>query len=256
MRKFLLYLIIFFGAIGLGYFAQKVKPKEEPLVLTIDTDYVIAYQEGGRFEVILFTNQASHALFQKDQVLRVMLHQESEDIFFELQLLAILEGSKEIYLHETFTRMIFSFAIPYFSSDLYLDEAALSFELFNQDSYLFRLGKFSLLSSYPTIDWTHLSGRKESGVLLSRLGIASIGLNHEMYPVTKVSIGTMHDLPFTHENDELAIEVMHEDYLLYDPAILITLEDESIWLVPNFLYIIDHMLLKESGPLINHYALY
>ncbi len=256
MRKLLLYLIIFMGAMGLGYFAQKVKPKEEPVVLTIDTDYVIAYQEEGRFDVMMFTNQPSHSLFQKDRVLRVMLQHESLDTFFELNLIDITEGTKEIYLHETFTRMIFSFSTPYFSEDLSIDKAMLSFELFDQETYLFRMGRFTLLSGYPTIDWTHLSGRKGEGVLLSRLGIAYIGLNHEIYPVKKVSIGTMNDLHFTHENHELVIEVKHEDYLLYNPAILVTLHDDTVWLIPNFLYIIDHMLLKESGPLINHYALY
>ncbi len=256
MRKFLLYLIIFLGAMGLGYLAQKVQPKEEPVVLTIDTEYVISFQEEGRFDVILFTNQKTHPLFQKDYVLRVMLHDTSLDLFFELNLLDITEGTKEIYLHETFTRMIFSFSIPYFSEDLFVDDAMLSFELFDQESYLFRIGKFALFTHYPTIDWTHLSGRKSDGMLLSRLGLAYIGLDQETYHVTKVSIGFMDDLHFTHENNELIIDVPNEDYLLYDPAILITLEDLSLWLVPNFLYIIDHMLLKESGPLINHYALY
>lgn len=256
MRKFLVYLIIFVFAIGLGYWAQQLKPSEDPLVLTIDTDYVIAYQEDGIFDVIMFTNAPSHPLFKKDHVLRVIMKDETKDMFFELNLSNLSLGSQEMYLHQIWTRMIFSFSIPYFSEDVMIEDASLSIELFDEQNYQVRLGQFYLYSGYQEIDWTHLSGQKQSQVLLSRLGTIYIGLSNDAYHVSKVSLGGLDDSTFDHQNDELIIHIPNEAYLLFDPAILITFEDGSVGLIPNFLYIIDHMLLKESGPLINHYALY
>ncbi|RJX26801.1 MAG: hypothetical protein C4537_01675 [Acholeplasma sp.] len=256
MRKLLIYLIFLFGALGLGYFAHQVKPDEFPELLTIDTDYVISYQEEGRFEVMMFTNQPSHALFQKEEVLRVIMKDQITEVMFELSLLDITQGTKEVYLHQAWTKMIFGFRIPYFSDDIYLEDMTLSFELFDQQEYLIRLGKFSLYASYPLLDWTHLSGNKQEGELLSRLGTIYIGVSSEEFQIRSVAIGSMNDLRFTHMEDELMITVPKESFLLFNPSIHITTEDGNEWIIHNFLYVIDHMLLKESGPLINHYALY
>lgn len=256
MRKLLLYLLIVLGALGLGYLARDVKPSYHPTLLSIDTDYIIAYQDESKFDIILFTNDPTHPLFQMDEVLRIIAMDDSSSILFELHLLEIQFGHREVYLHQTWTRIIFSFTIPFFSEDLYLPDFQLRFELFNQQEYLIKMGKMTLLTTRESLDFDHLSGEKIRGSLQSRLGTIHVGIKNETYQIDSVSLGSLHQINFTHHDDLLSIVIPKEDYLLYNPALLITTEEGKTWIIANFLYVIDHMLLKESGPLINHYALY
>jgi len=65
----------------------------------------------------------------------------------------------------------------------------------------------------------------------------------------------MADINFSCNNQQLIISIDSAFYLLYDVPIIITCRDGTRQVIDNFRYIIDYVILKESGPMINVYTL-
>ena len=74
-------------------------------------------------------------------------------------------------------------------------------------------------------------------------------------PITQIEIGTHVNLSFQMIEDTLTIHIPNDDYLLYDVPLRLHFDDGTTFTMPNFMYIVDYQILKESGPMINVYQL-
>jgi hypothetical protein len=258
MKKYLFVAIAIMILFTMGFLVSKMKPEERNLLLTVDTEYSFVMGENSKGTVMYYVTDIEHPLTKISQIMRVILYDQSNDQRLDVNVVDIEIGHEEVYLKERYYRIMITFDIPKLSHDMIFDDAYMTIELMDQLSFSMRLGRLSLYdhsTDEPYLNWTSLSGLKNEGDLRSRIGEIIVSYEGDCPTIDHIDIGTTADLNFTCNNKKLIISIGSAFYLLYDVPIIITYHDGTRQVIDNFRYIIDYVILKESGPMINVYTL-
>ena len=258
MKRMSFYLIVLALVLMMGYLLHRMRPQTVNKLLSIDTEYSFLMEDDRQGSFLLFINSEKHELTAIENYARILLKDHANDSLIELSLFQVSLGDQEIYMKESFYRLSIAFLVPTLQQDWIFDDAYLTIELKDQREYEFRLGRVSFYQESHDevkLSWTGLSGIKKANDLRSRLYRITIDYEGELPFIEMIDVGTCAAVTFYHEHQKLFIDLETSDYLLYDVPIVITYQDGSRQTISNFLYVVDYMLLKESGPMINVYTL-
>lgn len=258
MKKALFYLSIILLALLLGYTISEMRPKQVKKIVTIDTEYAFVMEEGQWGTLLYYINDDQHELTKITSYARIILSDHLSSSLVELTLYDLEIGHDEVYLGEYFKRVILTFMMPVLSNDWVFEDAYLEIETTSDQSYQVRLGRLTFYQkSYDEakFNWISLDGRKKVNDLRSRLGEIEVTFEGEIPSISHIEIGTKAPLTFSIDQHILKISIFEIDYLLYEVPIIITFEDGTKQTISHFRFMIDYMMLKESGPLINVYTL-
>ncbi len=258
MKRMSFYVIVLALVLTMGYILHRIRPQTVNKLLSIDTEYSYLMEENREGSFLLFINSKKHELTAIENYARILLKDHGDDSLIELSLFEISLGDQEIYMKESFYRLSITFLVPVLQQDWIFDDAYLVIELKDQKEYELRLGRVSFYHvshDEAKLSWTSLSGIKRANDLRSRLYLITIDYEGELPLIEKIDVGTRSNVTFYHDYQKLFIELATSDYLLYDVPIVITYQDGSRQTISNFLYVVDYVLLKESGPMINVYTL-
>lgn len=258
MKRILFYVSVVILAIVMGFILSRIKPKKVVKLVTIDTEYSFLMGDGELANVLYYVNDDAHELTDINAFARIVLEDHLSLSKVELTLYDLEVGHEEVYLGETFKRIILTFMVPKLTEDWIFDDAYLKVETKMQESYEMRLGRVSFFQrSFNDLsyNWQSLDGRKHANDLRSRLGEIDIEFENKIPNIKNIEIGTK--APVTHKvsDTKLTISITQIDYLLYEVPVILTFMDGSKLTISHFRYMIDYMMLKESGPLINVYTL-
>jgi hypothetical protein len=258
MKHIIFYVFIAMLAVFMTYIILNNKPEQSPKLLTINTTYSYLYDENKQMEIPLFINHKDHPLNEEESYQALYLSDEFDQKRLEVSLSSIKKAHFESFLGETYQLVILVLDLPYIDGSFEIIDTYLHIGLVNQDSYEFLIGDIFInyqLSDYDALIWESLYGLKEENKFLSRLSEIHIPYQSLDKEISSISLGSNDMLSYTISDNILKIHILHQDKLLYDVPVIITYNDQSIQTINNFRYIIDYQLLKESGPLVNIYAL-
>lgn len=256
MKRLSFYIITVLLAIVLGYFLHNMRPKMIPKVITVDTEYSFLMGDGEVGTLMFYVNDRNHALTKLSSYERIVIYDDSDHHMMELSLVTLSLGHEEIYLSERYFRVLMTFKLPFSNHDFRFNHAYISIDLIDEVHYDFRLGKvFFLKTSHDDVlfDYHMLEGRKKDNDYMSRLHHIYVGLTDIKGDISSIYVNPSREVTFIIEDQMLIITIPYDHYLLYETPIRIQFVDGTIHHVPNFRYMIDYMILKESGPLLNIY---
>jgi len=242
----------------MAYLILHNQEKIIPKVLTIDTTYTYLSGENQKMEVSLYINHKHHPINDQQAYQFIYLSDQEKTKRIEVELINIKKGHFETYLHETYQQITLYFKLPYISANLDMMDAYLNITLINQANYQFFLGDFfysNIYSDGEFLDWTGLHGLKEENQFISRLKTIIIPFTHLEKEIENISLGTTDFTTFKIEEKTLHLTIEKRSQLLFNVPLIITYHDQSIQTISNFRYFIDYQTLKESGPMVNIYAL-
>lgn len=258
MKKAIIYLAIIILSTIIGFIISDMKPNRCIQLITVDTEYSFLMEENQTGNILFYTNDHDHDVTDMSQYARIILSDHENYSKIELSLFDVEVGHDEVYLGEIFHRVILTFMLPSLSADWIFEDAHLSIELMNQSEYELRLGRVSLFQkSYDEqkLTWHSIEGHKAMNQTISRLGEITVELDGDHFLIQDVLIGTFENISFRVEHDVLKITINHANYLLYETPIILVFSDGSRQTISHFRFMIDYVILKESGPLMNVYPL-
>ena len=258
MKRILFYISVVILAIVTGYVISRIKPDRVDKLVTIDTEYSFLMGDGELANFLYYVNDETHELTDINAFARIILEDHLSLSKVELTLYDLEVGHEEVYLGETFKRIILTLMVPKLTEDWIFDDAYLKVETKMQESYEMRLGRVTFFQkSYDDLsyNWKSLDGRKQINDLRSRLAEIDIEFENAISNIKGIDIGTKAPLTYKISETKLTISITQIDYLLYEVPVVITFMDGSKLTISHFRYMIDYMMLKESGPLINVYTL-
>ena len=256
MRTVLYYLLTVLLAITLGYFLMNMRPKSIPKVITVDTEYSFLMGDDERGSFVIYINEKHHDLTKISHYDRLYIYDNHDESKIELSLLTVALGHEEMYLSERFYRIIITFKLPFSNHDFSFKDAYIGIDLNSQAHYDFRLGKvYFMKPSNDSVrcDYETLEGRKKIDALLSRLHYIYLTSFESDHTLLSIYLNPDREVMFTYEQGLLVMTIPDDLYLLYNTPIRLHFIDGSIYHIPNFNYMMDYIILKESGPLINSY---
>ncbi|MDI6451978.1 hypothetical protein [Peloplasma aerotolerans] len=233
---------------------EKVSPK----VITVSKSYAYHYDSNQSIEIPIYLNQADHPLSDLSSYSMVYIANEDATKKLELDLIKVLEGHHESYLNETYLLYTLIFNMPYLDNLFEIADCFIHIDLINDDSYELMIGTFSLYhiqTSSKNLEWTSLSGMKQEHSFLSRLNKIIIEYATITETIDYIEISPHIETTFELKDNQLIIYIENDNYLLDNVPVIIHYANNEQQVIENFRYIIDYHILKESGMLINLYAL-
>lgn len=258
MKRIFLYISLLMLSAILGYIIFRMKPDQEKKVLTVDTEYAYVMKDDAIGTFMMYVSDETHDICNENRYMRMILEDKDKETKIELSLLDIEIGHEEYYLKEAYVKVFISFDIPIMTEDIVFDDAYLTLELTDQQNYEVRLGRVTFFKDAHDeqgLNWTSLSGIKQSNDLRSRIYEITVSCDGVTEEIEKIDVGSKHLTTFSFDQQNLIITIEDADYLLYDVPIVITFVNGERQVIANFRYIIDYVILKESGPMINVYTL-
>lgn len=258
MRTLIFYLFTALVSFFMAYIIFNNKEKPIPKILTIDTTYTYLAEENQKMEVSLYINHKHHPLNDKQSYQFLYLSDQDETKKLEVELLDIKKNHYENYLNETYQQVTLLVKLPYITGNIDILNAYINITLTNQETYSFFIGKFFYTYMYMDgdfLDWTGLQGLKAENQFISRLQTIVIPFHTLSKDIREVSVGSHDRITYEIKDQKLHLYIDYDAHLLFHVPIIITYTDSSIQTISNFRYFIDYQTLKESGPLVNMYAL-
>jgi hypothetical protein len=258
MKRALFYLAVILMSVLLGLLLNNMEPKKVVKLLTVDTEYAYLMEKDAIGTIFFYLNQPQHKITSKEAISRVILHDQKKASLVELNLYMIEKGHEEIYLNESFTKYLLHFVLPRLSEDWVFEDAYVTIELSDQREYSIRLGRFTFFaksSEEPYLDWTSLEGQKAKNDLRSRLKTIVITYAGSIKDIESIEIGSNVHLTYETLEKTLTIHIPNDSYVLSYVPVIILYTDGSKDTISHFLFFNDYVMLKESGPMINVYAL-
>ncbi|OHE27894.1 MAG: hypothetical protein A2009_00520 [Tenericutes bacterium GWD2_38_27] len=258
MKSFLFYVTVIILVSALVIIIKQNEVMIEKRVLTVAQYYSYRSVEEGRMEVPIYLNEEKHPLSNPESYLNIYFSNLDESKKIEMPLKDIQYGHVETYLNGIYHQYLLMLELPYLDHDFLIEDLYMHIELINMDQYSFYLGSFSLVylaDSEDVLDWTGLNGSKEEHHFLSRLKEIYIDYETMVEEIDRIEIGVNMEVLFTIQGNRITLDIPVADYLLNDVPIIIYYANHQIQIIDNFRYLVDYQILKESGPLINLYAL-
>ena len=258
MKHIIFYVLTACCACIIAYIIMHNTEEKHPKLLTIDTTYSYIYDDQQTIEIIFYINHKKHPLNDIRAYDYLYLANEDETKRIEVELKSVSKGHFESYLGETYQQIILQVKCPYVDGYYEIEHVFLKINLVNQQNYMIRLGDLFIHqkeSPDQYLVWQSLYGMKSENQFVSRLAEIHVPYETLEKPISSVSIGTNDLITFQLEDNILKITILYQEKLLFQVPVILTFDDESIQIIDNFRYIIDYQLLKESGPLVNIYAL-
>lgn len=256
MKKLGFYLLTLILVVVLIYFIRNNQRITHPKAITVATYYDYLYNGEQNIEIPIYLNDIHHPLTDLALYSDTYLSSLDETKKLGVDLLHIYKEHQESYLSETYLKYIFVFEMPYLGSDYYIEDCYLTLRLDAHQAYTFYIGQMMLhsqRSSNGPLDYLSLHGVKRENQQLSRVEKIHLELNR-VVDIQQIWIGQNMDATYTWNNQTLIIELPKADYLLYDFPIIITYAQGEL-VVHNFKFMIDYVILEESGTLLSIYDL-
>lgn len=258
MKHILTYFSILLIAVMMVLIIRHNEPKVSPKILTVSKYYSYLFDSDQKISVPIYLNIDNHPLSLMESYAHTFISNENETKKLEFDLYRVEKMGMETYLNEPYQLYHLVFVMPYLATDYYIEDCYLNITLTNDQQVLVYIGKMSLLylnSDSNLLDWTSLSGIKKENSFLSRLSEIHIRFSTLNNEIQSIRIGNDLEVTFFIDDHLLVIQIPDESYLLDNVPILITYSNTEIQGIMNFKYINDFQILKESGPLINSYAI-
>jgi hypothetical protein len=258
MKNIIFYLfVVLLSATLVVIFINHV-PKRIRKIIFVETTYSYLAKENLEMDVFFYVNMKNDPLTDKNAYDYLYVSNLDDTKRIEVSIKGISSSHYETYLGEDYLKCRLTLVMPYLFGQFEIKDLYLSVYLENRDYYQFKLGSLFISDFENTsnhLDWSGLNGIKREQVLLSRLGEIHIDYQHLHHPILSLTIGTDDQVSFSLMQNKLMIQITHKQALLYNVPIIITFVDGTVQLIDNFPYIIDYQVIKESGPLLNVYAL-
>ncbi|MFH0767854.1 MAG: hypothetical protein ABH890_01105 [Bacillota bacterium] len=209
-------------------------------------------------EIALYTNDIEHPIAYFPSYASIELCNQAETKKLLMPLEKLSYGFEENYLNETYYQIILYLKLPDLDQDFLIEDLWINIFLVNDDHYTFSLGAFSLMaekSNTSALEWNALDGKKNAQSYLSRLGTIEIEYQSLNKTVETILIGIEYAIDYVIEADKIVLTIPLENMLLDNVPIIIRFTDGTKQTISNFRYMIDYQILKESGMLIETYAL-
>ncbi|MCK9235251.1 MAG: hypothetical protein WC225_03730 [Acholeplasmataceae bacterium] len=258
MRQVVLYLFMIAALAFMALMINKRETEPSPKLLTVKTDYRFIDDSEQPLYFEFYTSTKNHPLLLLDSYEQLIIHNETETTQLTLVLKEIIYLHEESYLNDLYYKFSYLCEAPLLEMDFYLEEAFLTIVLVNNDQYTFYLGSIGLITpneSTNHLDWQALSGEKKPGSFLSRLAQIKVEFNGLNQSIHSIYVDGVTPSEFYIENQTLIVLIDEQNALLNACPVVIWFQDGSHQLLPYFIYIKDFEILKNSGPLIYHYAL-
>lgn len=257
MMRLMLYVLSLMLLASLIWIFQNNHPKMEPIGLTLQRDYL--YLDGDAImEVDLFINQKDHPLIHLEYHLASYLMDVNQTKRLELSLLGIEKTHEERYLNMAFHAFRLRFLLPEFNQTYVMEDAFLNLHLASNKTYTFSVGRLHVFSKKPNAEsmiWTALSGSKKPFSYHSRLHEITVKFEQMPVAIASIDVGFNQYASFWIQENTLTIQLPDEPFLRNAMPFIIHFENGERVLFERFIYFHDYQLLKESGPLVNLYAL-
>lgn len=258
MKRIFLYTSALIVSVALGYIILMMKPDLKKQLISVDTEYSYVMDSDMVGTFLCYTSDQKHPITDQANYMRIILYDQNDDTQIELSLNDVAIGHEEYYLKTSYFRLLITFDLPLMNQDFIIDDAYLRIELIDQASYDIRLGRVSFYYDRlgeNSLNWTVLEGLKKANDLTSRIYEITVTYEGTTEDIDKIDVGTKGDVTFRFDHQQIIITIETKDYLLYDVPIIISYHDGGRQVIPNFRYMIDYVILKESGPMINVYTL-
>jgi len=258
MKNLIFYVLTALVSFFMAYIIFNNKEQLVPKVLTIDTTYTYLSHENQKMEVSLYINHKHHPLNDEESYQFIYLSDQFESKRMEVELIDIKKNHFEHYLNETYQEITLSLKLPFITGRFELFDAYMNITLNNQNTYSFFIGDFFYTyvhSDGDFLDWNGLQAVKEENQFISRIKTITIPYNDLIKEIKEISIGTYDLITFEFKDQIIQLTISKDSHLLFNVPIMITFTDDSMQTISNFRYFIDYQTLKESGPLVNMYAL-
>jgi len=258
MKPWISTLFLIITALFIALIIVNQEEKLSGKLLTVRTQHVYIFNEDDLIEFMIFINIKNHPLTHEHSYAQTYITDDRQHKKLELDLRKIDTGHKESYLKETYQAYYLKFKMPYLIGNFEIEDAYLSITLQNDDHYMLSLGSFVLLfveqQSEPLF-WSALNGVKKENQFLSRLSQIHIAFETLSSVIEEIHLGPFIESSFEIKDEKLIIYIKEDSFLLYQLPIIIDYRDGQRQVILNFKYFQDYQILKESGMLINHYAL-
>jgi len=258
MRNLIFYLCVGLLSATLVVISINNVPKRIRKVIFVETTYTYLAKENLEMDVFLYVNMKNDPLTDQNAYDYLYLSNLGDTKRLEVSVKGISSSHYETYLGEDYLKCRLTLVMPYLFGHFEIKDLYLSVFLENREHYQFQLGSLFISDIESTsnhFDWIGLNGIKKENVLLSRLGEIHIDYHQLNNPISELSLGTDDQVSFSLMQDKLIISIAQKNSLLYNVPIIITYADGTHQVIDNFPYIIDYQVIKESGPLLNVYAL-
>lgn len=259
MKQILIYVFMVITVIFMVVLVSKNETVSSIKLLSVDTYYSFIDHEDEQLYIDFYLSDQKHPLINITNYDFIEVHNQARTKSLYLDLIEISYQLEEVYLNDIYHKYTYIFNAPHLSYDFEIEDCHLSVSLINDDSYTFYIGSLSLLSLTSndeiSFDWHALSGRKDEGKYIARLSEIVVEYNHLTKSIIDVSIGKFTHLEFEVTADYLKIEIPFEKQLLTACPLIITFNDDSVYIINYFIYMNDFETLKQAGQLIYHYAL-
>lgn len=258
MRQVVLYLFMIAALAFMALMINKRETQPSPKLLTVKTDYRFIDEREEPLYFEFYTSTKNHPLLLLDSYEQFIIHNETESTQLTLVLKELIYLHEESYLNDLYYKFSYLCEAPLLEMDFYLEDAFLTIILINGHHDTFYLGSISLITpneSTNHLDWQALSGEKKPGSYLSRLAQINVEFKTLNQSIHSIYVDSETPSEFYIENQILIILIEEQSALLNACPVVIWFQDGSQQLLPYFIYIKDFEILKNSGPLIYHYAL-
>jgi hypothetical protein len=258
MKPLISYLFLIILALFTTLILVNQETKPSGKLLTVSTQHFYVRNEEDLIEFMVFINLKNHPLTRVDSYAHVYITDATQTKKLELDLRKIDAGHQESYLKETYQAYYLKFKMPYLDGHFQIEDAYLSITLQNDDTYILKVGSFVLETvgdNTEILFWTSLNGLKKENQFLSRLSQIHIAFDTLSQAIDYIHLGPYIDSSYEMKEEKLIITIKEAPYLLYQLPMIIHFVDGKRQVILNFKYLQDYQILKESGMLINHYAL-
>ena len=237
-----------------------INHQEKPPMRLLSTQkyYSYLYEDEKQMQVVLYINDLTHPIVNQESYESINLSNLDQTKNLEMTLNKVTLDSEEVYLNETYMQMTLFMEIPNLNQDFQIEDLYLEIHLVNEDAYFISLGSLSLiytLSNSDYLDWTALDGLKNASFFISRLGEVTIEYQTLDQEIEKILIGYNYEAEFSIYPDSLVLTIPFENLLLDEIPVIIYFQSGHVQTIANFRYMFNYQILKESGLLINTYAL-
>lgn len=257
MKSFIFYITVILLVSMLVLIIKNNEVKVIGKILTVAQYYSYVSDEEKKMEIPIYLNKEHHPLSDAESYLSIYFSNQDESKKIQMDLNRVKYGHVESYLNEIYHQYLLEFELPYLDYDFVITDLYIHVELINSDQYEFYLGSFSLRCisrSDEVMNWTGLHGNKEENSFLSRLKEIYVDFESVSESISQIEIGADYIVLFTVLDNRMTLVIPNEAYLLNDVPIIIYYSNNQVQVIPNFRYLIDYQILKESGPLIKAYA--
>lgn len=225
-----------------------------PKIVTINTNHSYLYNKNQTtIDLNIYINDNNHLLTEVETYESTIIKDSNSNKLIHLELISINYSHHETYLNEDFYSYVLKFEFPNLNNDFYIENAYLELSLYNNKTYIVKIGSFNLtyLDDAKPLNWLSIDSKKDETANLS-INKIIIETDIELPAIESVYISN-ELLQFSYINKTLIITFNSIYYINNVPVIINTVNDT--YYLNNHIYSTDYFLIEKALNNINLYEL-